>query len=81
MRPIQHAHTSKKQIIHKGSVGGGLMSSAENVVRLDTWCGFASLNNLKRQIILRSNMKRSNFLSQHAEQHASRQATTLAILG
>ncbi|RVX00263.1 hypothetical protein CK203_026736 [Vitis vinifera] len=33
----------KRQITHKGSVGGGLTSSAGNVVRLDTWSGFASL--------------------------------------
>ena len=67
----------KRQITHKESDGGGLMSSAGNVVRLDTWSGFASHNNMKRQKLLLSNIKKSNFLLQHASQ----QVTALAIPG
>ena len=77
MEPIHLAYTAKRQITHKGSVGGGLMSSARNMVRLDTWSGFASHDNMKRQKLLLSNIKKSNFLLQHASQ----QVTTLAILG
>ena len=77
MEPIHLAYTAKRQITHKGSVGGGLMSSARNMVRLDTWSGFASHDNMKRQKLLLSNIKKSNFLLQHASQ----QVTALAIPG
>ena len=52
MEPIHLAYTAKRQITHKGSVGGGLMSSARNMVRLDTWSGFASHDNMKRQKLM-----------------------------
>ena len=77
MEPIHLAYIAKRQITHKGSVGGGLMSSAGNVVRLDTWSRFTSHNNMKRQKLLLSNIKKSNFLLQHASQ----QVTALAIPG
>ena len=42
------AHIAKKQITHKGCVGGGLMSSAENADKRVIWRRFAS-HEMKRQ--------------------------------
>ena len=77
MQLVHTAKKKKKQIINKGSVGGGLMSCAKCVISLDTWSGFSIHNNMKKQRPLLNSIKKNNYLLQHALP----QATTLVILG
>ena len=74
---IHLAHTVKKLITCKGSVGGDQMSSVGSVVKLGTWRGSTGHNNMKvKQMLLLNNFKRSSCLLQHV----LRQATALVTL-